>query len=266
MINPSERGNYEILRDCLSSPIIQKSALPEGQVRRRRAGKKRAVKRKDGELEEKNPKTVSKDTTHEEEQEVVDDLVEFLDYLSMEIFTCLPPTLRTLSYDTYTSTTSLQETYKLPLSAQTVSSLLALVPPTVPDSLCSYKFLPSVDHLPIFLTAVFENYIGGAIAPPPMWSTTRPAECELCGRDWIPLTYHHLIPRSTHEKVLKKGWHPEWRLNSVAWLCRACHDLVHRIAGNEELAKDWWTLDLLRERDDVQRFVSWVSKVRWKKR
>ena len=42
---------------------------------------------------------------------------------------------------------------------------------------------------------------------------------EICERE-VPLTYHHLIPREVHDKVLKKKWHPEAMLNSVAWLCR----------------------------------------------
>jgi len=69
-----------------------------------------------------------------------------------------------------------------------------------------------------------------------------------------------------HAKVLKRGWHEEWRLNSVAWLCRSCHSFVHQMAGNEELAREWWSVDLLMGREDVQRFVGWVSKVRWKAR
>jgi hypothetical protein len=40
---------------------------------------------------------------------------------------------------------------------------------------------------------------------------------------------------------------------------------VHRCAGNEELARDWYTVELLRGREDVQRWVEWVGRVRWKK-
>lgn len=61
------------------------------------------------------------------------------------------------------------------------------------------------------------------------------------------------------------GWHPEWALNKVAWLCRACHSYVHRIASNEELAKELYSVDLLLDREDVQKWAVWVSKVRWKK-
>lgn len=55
-------------------------------------------------------------------------------------------------------------------------------------------------------------------------------------------------------------------LENVAWICRACHSFVHQVASNEELAKDFYTVDLLRDREDVQKFALWVGKIRWKAR
>ena len=46
------------------------------------------------------------------------------------------------------------------------------------------------------------------------------AQLELPNAKFANEKYHHLIPRSTHHKVLKKGCHPETMPNSVAWLCR----------------------------------------------
>lgn len=88
--------------------------------------------------------------------------------------------------------------------------------------------------------------------------------CEICLRSWIPLTYHHLIPKDVHAKALKRGWHHEDQLQNVAWICRACHSFVHRAASNEELAKEWFTVERLLEREDVRAFATWVGKVRWK--
>jgi len=48
----------------------------------------------------------------------------------------------------------------------------------------------------------------------------------------------------------------------VAWICRACHTFVHQCATNEELAKEWYTVERLMEREDVRRFAGWVGKVR----
>lgn len=64
-------------------------------------------------------------------------------------------------------------------------------------------------------------------------------------------------------------------LNSVAWLCRACHSFVHRLASNEELAKGYYTVDLIRDggvegdedkKVEVEGWVKWVGGVRWKSR
>jgi hypothetical protein len=125
------------------------------------------------------------------------------------------------------------------------------------------------------LLPVFHTYITSVTSPPPIWVTTRTTACELCERDWVPLTYHHLIPKSTHERVLKRGWHTEEKLNSVAWICRACHSFVHRLASNEGLARWFYTVDLIMEggidgdaekRESVEGWVKWVGSVRWKSR
>jgi len=68
-----------------------------------------------------------------------------------------------------------------------------------------------------------------------------------------------------HAKAVKRGWAKEWELQKVAWLCRACHSFVHRIASNEELAKELNSVDKLIERDDVQSWAKWVGRIRWKK-
>ncbi|PTU17116.1 hypothetical protein P175DRAFT_0512594 [Aspergillus ochraceoroseus IBT 24754] len=90
-----------------------------------------------------------------------------------------------------------------------------------------------------------------------------PTPCEICARDWIPLSYHHLIPRGVHAKVRKRGWQED-----VAWLCRACHRFVHRVASNEELAREWFPveriMERIMEREDVRDWARWVGRVRWK--
>ena len=147
-----------------------------------------------------------------------------------------------------------------------VDIFITSVPPTVLDSLEAYGLLTSSSDLPNLLIPVFQDYINTSIAPPPVWSTTRADGCEICERSWIPLTYHHFVPKQIHAKALKRGWHEEWTLDSVAWLCRACHSFVHKIAGNEELAKDLWSVELLMQREEIQAWAKWVGKVRWKAR
>jgi hypothetical protein len=135
------------------------------------------------------------------------DLDDFTSYLADEVWPFLPATLREASYDTRE---------KLP-DTDTIS--LDNTPTTFVDTLVSYELSSDTDDALKFLRRTIENYIAQVSAPPPPWKSTRTETCELCERA-VPLTYHHLIPRSTHSKVLKSKWHPEWVLNSVAWLCR----------------------------------------------
>ena len=160
----------------------------------------------------------------------------------------------------------MQSLYSVPLPPQTVASILNSLSPTIADSLTTYAFLPAHTTAPEFLAPVLQIYLENITTapPPPFVTRVLATECEICGRSWIPLTYHHLIPRGAHAKALKRGWHTEDQLNNVAWICRACHSFVHRIATNEELARDWYTVDRLLEREDIQNFAKWVERVRWK--
>lgn len=180
-------------------------------------------------------------------------------FLASEVFDSLPSEFQTISFPITQEKPNLLDQLTSRLSIEHLSDHL---PASVTDSLTAYT-LPA--PLPLLTTAL-PAYLTTATAPPPIWSDTRPAACELCHRDWIPLTYHHLIPRSTHKKAVQRNWHPKDQLNKVAWLCGACHRCVHRVAGNEELARSFHTLEALRGRDDVRRFAEWVGGVRWKKR
>lgn len=186
----------------------------------------------------------------------------------MEIFTNLPPSLRTLTYTSWLDTPSLQSHYSDPIPPQRIASILDPLPPSITDTLQTYALLTRHQTATDFLAPILTTYLTTILTPPPPAFQQRPlvTECEICGRSWIPLTYHHLIPRGVHAKVLKRGWHTEDQLGNVAWLCRACHSFVHRVASNEELAKEWFTVERLCERDDVRAFGEWVGKVRWKSR
>ena len=187
-------------------------------------------------------------------------------YLASEIFDSFTKELQCLSYSAIQNDVRLAEKFSDPLSSTVLEQTLTAVPLSVAESLEAYGLLDSQTDLPRFLTPVLQDYVNAATVPPPIWSTTRTSACEICERDWIPLSYHHLIPRQIHAKAIKRGWHEEWRLNSVAWLCRACHSFVHRIASNEELARDFWTVERLMQREDVISWAKWVGRVRWKAR
>lgn len=168
----------------------------------------------------------------------------------------------------WTDSPVLQKQYALPLDATTASLALVSLDPSIPDTLTTYTIISQPSSLPDLLTPILSSYISSVTTAPPAPSQSRSlaTACEICERAWIPLTYHHLIPKAVHAKALKRGWHREDDLNAVAWLCRACHSFVHRIASHEELAREWFTVDLLMERDDVEKWAAWVGKVRWKAR
>ena len=298
-IPAEEQSNYETFRDCLSEPVLKALAAPiEKSKPKKKRHAKRGSKGRESDIAQQETALAIKPSP-EAQQADAEDLGEFIEvrpppiilpsppplqanqkqqYLSTLIFTSLPPDLRTLAHAIYKDSSRLQETYTPPLSASTTTALLNTIPPPAIDSLQSYTLLPpdsdSIDQHNL-VSPILAAYISASIAPPPIWSTTRATACELCSRDWVPLTYHHLIPKQAHARVLKRAWHTEDKLNSVAWLCRACHSFVHRMAGNEELAKNYYTVELIKaggvegdveKRAEVEGWVGWVGGVRWKSR
>ncbi|EMD96785.1 hypothetical protein COCC4DRAFT_51527 [Bipolaris maydis ATCC 48331] len=276
-IPAEEQSNYETFRDCMSEVVLKALAAPTEKPKPK---KKRHAKKgsKSGKSDVARQDKAVENSTQDSHTNDAEDLGEFIEYLSALVFPSLPASLRTLTHALFTSTPWLEETYSPPLSAATCTDLLTRMPPVAIDSLESYALLPpasdQTDHHNL-LTPLFTAYINAVTAPPPVWSSTRTEACQLCGRDWVPLTYHHLIPKSAHARVLKRAWHAEEMLNSVAWLCRACHSFVHGLVGNEELARSFYTVELIVQggvqgdsevKERVERWVKWVGGVRWKSR
>ncbi|EMD39836.1 hypothetical protein CERSUDRAFT_103776 [Gelatoporia subvermispora B] len=179
-----------------------------------------------------------------------DALDDYTSYLASEVWPSLAPSIRA---PTYESRSEVPDVDSLSLNT---------TPASFADTLISCGIAEDPDAALDFLRKTLSDYIADATAPPPVWSKTRTSECEICERE-VPLTYHHLIPRQVHAKVLKKGWHPQAILNSVAWLCRPCHSVVHQVSSNEELARSYYTVEMLLQREDIQRWRKYASKQRW---
>ncbi|KAJ6518155.1 hypothetical protein C8R47DRAFT_1172707 [Mycena vitilis] len=179
------------------------------------------------------------------------ELDDFASYLAHEVWPTLPVAFREASYETRSN---------FPDDLDSIS--LDSTPVSFTDTLISYGIAPDIDASQTLLRKVLSDYLTDAYAPPPVWSSTRAKECEICERE-IPLTYHHLIPRAVHAKATKKKWHPPSMLNSVAWLCRPCHTVVHQVATNEELGQTYYSVDLLLQRDDIRRWGKYASKQRF---
>ncbi|KAL8858377.1 MAG: hypothetical protein Q9178_005058 [Gyalolechia marmorata] len=256
MISSDLQNNFELFRDCLSGPLVQRLAVDRNgsSGKRKPKGRKRHLK----DVEHEPGATTSGSPSEE--------LEDFVDYIANELFLSFPSEVRSLSYSGLQSDALASKRFSDPLPAAVVEQILATVSPSIAESFEAYNLLSDQVDLPRFLTPILQEYINAATAAPPIWSNTRASACEICERDWVPLTYHHLIPKQIHAKAVKRAWHKEWQLNSVAWLCRACHNFVHQIATNEELAKDYWSVHKLMEQEDVVAWANWVGRVRWKAR
>ncbi|KAJ5257125.1 hypothetical protein N7478_013229 [Penicillium angulare] len=260
--------NYSIFRECLSSAIVARSEKPKTKRRTKvkRGGRKQSST------------VVSSEVVHAERANP-EELAEFIDshkretmpgltsrqFIASETFTSFPEDLRILSYAGIQHDPNLSNIYipiekDAPLDRSVLDSICTITPVDVTETLSVYGLIPEPTDFPDFISPVLSEYVSSVTSGPPEWSATRADACEICERDWIPLSYHHLIPRGVHAKVIKKGWHDEWMLNSVAWLCRACHSFVHRMASNEELAREWFTVERIMERADVQDWAKWVSR------
>ncbi|KAI2469128.1 hypothetical protein F4781DRAFT_236193 [Annulohypoxylon bovei var. microspora] len=272
-IPEDQQKNYEIFRDCLSTALIEKISQPQSKPKRKPRSKKHSSASsaptsttpptQDGDA------TTAPDTETEADLSTADALADFADYIAAETFRALPAALKAVDYYAYTKDTALQSRLALPLTGADTPLLLPSLDPSVSDSLSAYAITrepaQGVDE---FLAPVLTAYISAlASPPPPPRATLRDAlGCELCGRDWINLSYHHLVPRFVHAKAVRRGWHREEDLQSVAWLCGACHRFVHRFAAHEELARRYYTVELLMAEEGVRRWVDWVGRLRWKGR
>ena len=80
----------------------------------------------------------------------------------------------------------------------------------------------------------------------------------MCQRP-MPLTKHHLIPRTTHKKYRKKGLTQEF-LNTCIDICRPCHSALHRLIDEKTLGRDFNTLEAIMAHEGVQKWVNYASK------
>lgn len=82
--------------------------------------------------------------------------------------------------------------------------------------------------------------------------------CELCGREGVELTRHHLIPRTRHKNRRTRREFAREERERVAMLCRRCHDQVHVLLTEKELEREYATVERLAAHPDVARFVEWI--------
>lgn len=83
--------------------------------------------------------------------------------------------------------------------------------------------------------------------------------CACCGR-MTTLTFHHLIPRKLHRRTAFKKRYSREELNQGIAVCRACHNGIHDLYNEMQLAKEFSNLNALLADAALQRHFAWVAK------
>jgi hypothetical protein len=95
--------------------------------------------------------------------------------------------------------------------------------------------------------------------PEPIRLPEQPDACELCARA-AALTRHHLIPKALHNKVyVQKRFGKSERISATLWVCRACHNQIHRLFSEKELALTYNNRDSLLGDERLRTFVEWLA-------
>jgi len=76
-------------------------------------------------------------------------------------------------------------------------------------------------------------------------------KCELCGREGIKLTNHHLVPKQ------KKGRNEQ---DNYAKVCIPCSKQIHALFTNKELKREYNTIEKLKSSAKIKKWVGWVRK------
>jgi len=84
--------------------------------------------------------------------------------------------------------------------------------------------------------------------------------CVICERH-LRCTSHHVFPRSTHERMLKRNLRTEKELNTTIRVCQQCHKMIHRRFPNDLLAAEYYSVDLLMADGAFHRYARWASKL-----
>jgi hypothetical protein len=75
--------------------------------------------------------------------------------------------------------------------------------------------------------------------------------CELCEREVERTSRHHLLPKQ------KGGKHTR-----TVDLCQPCHSTIHRTFTNTELARQFTTIEALREAEQMAVYLEWIRRRR----
>ena len=89
--------------------------------------------------------------------------------------------------------------------------------------------------------------------------TKKLTRCQMCERE-LKLTKHHLIPLTRHKNKKIKARFSKEELQQLILLCRECHNQIHALISEKDMAETHFTLKSLLHHEGVARFVQWVKK------
>ena len=90
---------------------------------------------------------------------------------------------------------------------------------------------------------------------------SRIGSCPFCDRR-LPLTFHHLIPRKLHRRNRYRRRYTREQLARGLYVCRDCHDGIHRSYSEPELAEHFATPEALASDPVLSRHFDWLSRQR----
>lgn len=84
--------------------------------------------------------------------------------------------------------------------------------------------------------------------------------CEMCEKK-KELTFHHLIPKSTHKnKWFKKNFTKDEMTLSGINVCRQCHNFIHKTYTEKDLGRHFNTKEKILSDEKISKFVEWARK------
>ncbi|MCM8529246.1 MAG: hypothetical protein NE327_22175 [Lentisphaeraceae bacterium] len=81
--------------------------------------------------------------------------------------------------------------------------------------------------------------------------------CQICLRV-TKLTKHHLIPVSRHKNKKIKAAFTKEQLKTTINLCRECHNQIHVLISEKEMAERYNTLDEMLNHVEIAKYTNWI--------
>lgn len=244
-------SNFELFVQCLSEPMKKLYLSSPGCPPSLRGSRERIQRRK---LRNKLQHLVDGKAEYKTGTQMDEtDFKVLITNVALHIFMSFPPDLRSVTYRAMQKNPNFAGTYCSRLPISTMAQICSNIPDYAKELLQRFLSIDKDAQIRELFFPVINDYIKAA--------TQNDGSCDLCQRNRFKLTKHHLVPKAMHERALKEGWYDEQSLSQIAWLCRACHEVVHNKITPIMLAKKYASIDLLLKRSDIRQWTKTVGRV-----